>query len=213
MAATQLSIYNAALELCEERALASVTEARKPRYLLDNVWNDGGVNACLEEGDWTFATRTEQLVADPNIQPAWGYVNGFQKPTDWLRTVKMASDPYFQSAFTDYNDEAGYWFAPIATIYVGYVSNNVAYGMNLANWTEAFKKLVAAHFADRIINELTHSENKIAKVAAALKMAVESARGKDGMNEATAFFPRGQLSRARQGMYWSQRSRMGTSWY
>lgn len=213
MAASQLQIYNDALLLCEERLLASTTEARKPRYLLDQVWNNGGIQACLEEGSWTFATRTEAITYDPNIQPAFGYINAFKKPSDYVRTAALSSDPYFTNALTNVADENGYWWADISTLYVKYVSNDAMYGNNLSLWPESFKMFVSAHFAERIVKNLTHSKEIQDRVESMRKNALMSARGKDGMNEPTQFFPRGQLSRARNGMYYGRPTNVGGGWY
>lgn len=209
---TQLQLYNDALDICEERHI-TLTENRKPRFLLDGVWNGGGVNACLEESDWDFARRSAQLVYDPSIQPDWGYIHAFQHPPDWLRTSAIASDPYFQSALTQYNDEAGYWWADLSTLYVKYVSTDPNYGWNLSLWTEAFKQFAAAHFADKIIGSLTHDKQIQQKVAGIRQMRLTSARGKDAMNEPPGFFSRGQLSRARQGLYFGRPDRVGAGWY
>lgn len=209
---TQLSIYNEALILCEERILASLTEARKPRYLLDTVWNDGGVQACLEEGMWTFATRTVAIQYNPAIQPAYGYIHAFQKPADYIRTAALSSEPYFQAALTQIADEAGYWWGDLATLYVKYISNDENYGWNLTLWPQTFFDFVCAHFAKKIVKSLTHDKEIQDRVELARKTTLNSSRSKDAMNEPAGFFPRGQLSRARQGMY-SGRGWMGNGRY
>lgn len=220
VAETQLQVYNDALKLCEERTLGPTTgpgtglnEPRKPRYLLDDVWNGGGVNACLEESDWIFGRRTEQVVYDPSIQPQFGYLYAFKKPPDWLRTSAVSSDPHFQSAMTQYADEAGYWWSDCQTLYVKYISNDPNYGGNLALWPESFKNFVAAHFATKIVGSITHDKQIKADVLEARRTSLISARGKDAMNEPPGFFPRGQLSRARQGLYFGRQNRSGSGWY
>jgi hypothetical protein len=201
VAETQLNLYNDAMLICEERTLASLTEARKPRYLLDQVWNNGGINDCLEEADWIFARRSEMIVYDPSIQPSFGFPHAFGKPADWLRTSAISSDPYFDTNLTQYQDEAGYWWANLDTIYVKYVSNDVNYGQNKNLWSGAFKQFAAAHFASKIIGSLTHSKQVQDKVAAVREFTLLAARGKDTMNEPPGFFTRGQWSRARRGLY------------
>lgn len=204
IAETQLQIYNDALDMCEERQLATLAEDRKPRRLLDGVWNGGGVNACLEEADWIFAKRTLEATYDPNIQPDFGYQHAFQHPPDWLRTSAIASDPYFRSALTSYSDEAGYWWADLQTIYVKFVSNDPNYGGNFALWPESFKQFISAHFASKIIGSLNHDKKLKADVMELRRFHLVTARGKDSMNEPPGFFPRGQLSRARQGSYFGR---------
>lgn len=212
-AATQLSIYNQALILCEERILASLTEDRKPRRLLDQIWNNGGVQLCLEEGLWTFSIRTEAIQFNPSIQPAFGYIHAFPKPADYVRTAAIASDPYFNAALTQFSDEAGYWWGDLATVYVKYVSNDPMYGMNMTAWSQSFQQFVQAHFASQIVKSLTHDKSIQDRVEEQRKQALMSARGKDSMNEAPGFFPRGQLSRARQGLYYGRPNRSGGGWY
>lgn len=204
MAASQLEIYNDALLLCEERLLANTSEARKPRYLLDQVWNNGGVQACLEEGLWTFATRTVSIAFNGSINPSFGYIHAFDKPSDYVRTAAISSEPYFSSALTRVADEAGEWWADLDTLYVKYVSNDANYGNNLARWPESFKAFVAAHFADKIVKNLTHNKEVQEKVELARKMTLASSRGKDAMNEPAHFFPQGNLSRARFGTYFGR---------
>lgn len=213
MVASQLSIYNEALLLCEERILATVNDNTKSRRLLDVIWNDGGVNACLQEAMWSFATRTVAIQFDPNIQPQFGYIHAFKHPDDFVRSAAIASDPYFMSALTQYNDEDGYWWCDLATLFVKYVSNDPNYGNNMPQWPESFKIFVAAHFADKIVKSLTHDDKIQEKVKEFRAKALISARSKDAMNEPPGFFPRGQLSRARQGMYFGRPNRTGQGWY
>lgn len=213
MTVSQLSIYNDALLLCEDRQLATVTDNVKSRRLLDSVWNDGGVKACLEEAMWTFAIRTVAIQFDPSIQPTYGYQHAFAKPSDYIRTSALSSEPYFQAALTQVNDEASYWWADLATLYVKYVSSDPMYGNNMNAWPETFKQFVAAHFANKIVGDLSKDEKIRDKVEKARRDRLISARSKDAMNEPPGFFPRGQLSRARQGMYFGRPNRTGNSWY
>lgn len=203
-AETQLDVYNNALLLCEERMLSSLTEARKPRFLLDQVWNNGGPQACLEEGEWAWSLNTVSVTYNPNVKPPFAFLYAYQKPTDWVRTVGISSDPYFQTPLTQYADENGWWFSDVATIYVKYVSSLPTYGMNLTLWPETFKQFVAAHHASKIVPSLTHDKTIQDRVMEARKRSLFSARGKDEINKPTMFFPRGQLSRARMGMYWGR---------
>lgn len=211
---TQLQIYNDALKLCEERSITSAelaANSRKPCRLLNDVWNGGGVNACLEESDWDFARRTIAATFNPSIQPDFGYIHAFQHPADWLRTSAVSSEPYFNSVYTLYADEAGYWWSDLTTIYVKYVSSNIAYGGNLALWTESFKQFCAAHFAWKIVGNLTHDKVLKKEVFEEYERLRTSARSKDAMNEPASFFPRGQLTRARRGRFFGDPGRSDSS--
>lgn len=206
-AASQLQIYNDALKLCEERLLASTSEARKPRYLLDDVWNGGGIDACLEESDWDFARRTIAATYDPSIQPSFGYQHAFQHPPDWLRTSGISPDPYFETVLTRYSDEGGYWYADIQTIYVKYVSNDANYGKNYNLMPQSFQNFVAAYFANQIVGVLTHDKQIQAKVEQSWMALLKNAKSKDALNEPPGFFPRGSWTRARQGSQFGRPTR------
>src|SRR3546814_6155120 len=112
MTATQLSLYNGALRLCGEAKLANLTEDREPRYVLDDVWDDGALRHCLQQGLWNFAMRTVEAEYSPSVEPSFGFRRAFDKPTDWVRTAAMASDEYFRCPLTSLGarDGGGFWF-------------------------------------------------------------------------------------------------------
>ena len=162
--ATKLSIYNDALLFCGERSLdptLGLTENVEGRRLLDQVWANGGVDACLEEGQWEFAMRTIQIDYDPSITPTYGFARAFDKPSDWILTSAVCSDEFFRVPLLRYVDEAGFWFSDLDTIYVRYVSNDSNYGGNLSLWPRSFSEFVAAHFASKIILKLTNDETRL----------------------------------------------------
>ncbi len=198
---TQLSIYNDALLLVGERFLASLTEQREPRRLLDQVWASGGVKACLEEGQWFFAMRTVQIDYDPSIQPTYGYNRAFQKPADWVETCSVCSDEFFRVPLLQYVDEAGYWYSTLDTIYVRYVSVDSNYGMNLGAWPDSFREFVAAHFASRIILKLTNSSEGEMNMLKLRERLLKEAKGKCAMAQPTQFSAQGNWSKSR--MRWN----------
>lgn len=199
MSADRLGIYNQALRLCGERRLASLTEARKPRYLLDQVWEEGGVNACLEEGQWKFAMRSVQIDYDPSVSPAFGLIYGFSKPSDWIRTSAFTSDERYEVPYRLYKDEPGYWYADITPIYVRYVSNDSGFGGDLSLWPATFFNYVSSHFASEIILDLTEDKDRHVLVDKEEHRRKLDALNKDAMNEGTAMPFRGSWSRSRSG--------------
>lgn len=158
---TRLQIYNGALLLCGDRKLASLTENREPRHLLDDVWNDGGVRYCLEQAQWQFAMRSSRLDYNSSVDPDWGYQRAFDKPTDWVITSGVFQDEYMRSPLLQYADEVSYWFCDRDEIFVRYVSDDNAYGNNLAAWPATFADYVKAHFASKIIRKLPGGAEKV----------------------------------------------------
>lgn len=195
--ATQLSIYNGALLLCGERSLASLTEEREPRRLLDQVWSNNGVRTCLEKGQWNFAMRAVQIDYDTSIEPDFGYARAFEKPSDWVLTSGLCSDEYFRAPLTQYWDEAGYWYADLDTLYVRYVSDDVLYGMNMNEWPDSFREYVEEFFASKVIRKITSSEAEEEKSFRRLKQKLLTAKSRAAMAEPTSFPARGTWSNAR----------------
>lgn len=199
MAYSRLLLYNNALRLLGERRVASLTEDRKPRHLLDQVWNEGGVEFCLEQGQWNFATRAVRIDYDTSITPEFGYSRGFSKPTDWIRTTAVCSDEYFKVPLLQYQDEVDYWYADLNVLYVRYVSKSTDWGLNFALWPQTFASYAAAHFASEIVFDMTSDKERIAMVEREEKLRKRDALNKDAMNEATRMPAPGSWVRARQG--------------
>lgn len=197
----QLSLYNGALRVLGQRKLASLSEDSEPRHLLDDVWDEGGIDACLEEGLWNFATRTIRLDYNPAIEPDFGFQRAFDKPSDWIRTSGLAADGYFRIRLTDEQakDEAGQWYADIDTIYARFVSNDNAYGNDLTLWPQSFINFVEAFFALKISPRIVKAAATRAELQKLYDKMLIKARSKDAMNEGTAFPPQGGWSSARRG--------------
>lgn len=195
--ATKLQVYNNALMLLGERQLASLTENRKPRRLLDQAWDSGAVDACLELSGWTFATRALRLDHDTSLAPDFGMKYVFAHPQDYIQTISICADEMFEVPLQNYQDEGGYWFAHITPIYVRFVSNDDSYGNNIANWPSSFDALVSAYLANETCVSITQSTARQVGAQQAMKMALDSARGKDAIRKPSMRFPTGRLASSR----------------
>lgn len=193
----QLSIYNAALRHIGERELASLTENREPRRVLDGVWDDDFVDTCLEQGYWNFATRAIKITYSPSVEPPFGYRYAFDVPNDHVRTAAVCSDEYFNSPVLGYTTEGEYWFCDLQELYIKYVSNDNAYGMDYSLWPKSFTRWVELYLASLICERLTQNASKQERLMKRAKRALIDARSKDAMEEATTFMPPGSWSRSR----------------
>lgn len=199
MATDRLKIYNGALLLCEQRSLASLTVNEEARRALDEVWNDGGVRWCLEQGQWKFAMRTVRLDYDPAIDPEFGYRRAFAKPDDWVLTSALCSDERFNVPITAYHFEAGYWYCDLDEIYLRYVSDDTAFGLNYSAWPATFTEFVKAYFALRIVRRLPSGGDKFQFVERVFAKNMAIAKNKDAMAEGPRFAAQGNWTRNRQG--------------
>lgn len=198
MATTQLGLYNEALRLIGERRLASISENREPRRVLDDIWNDGAIDYCLEQGQWNFAMRAVEITASATV-PNFGYLFAFDKPNDFIRTAGVAEDERFDQPLTDMNEEVGFWFANINIIYVRYISNATTYGTDLQRWPSTFSKFVAAYLASEAVFTLTQSTEKQKYILGTLADRLKRARSIDAMADPTQFLPQGNWTMARRG--------------
>jgi len=194
----KLSLFNDALLLVGERNLASLTENREPRHLLDQVWDNNGVEDCLEDGQWFFAMRAVRIDYDPAVTPDYGYRYAFDKGSDWIATSAICSDEYYRWPITRYTDENGYWYADETEIYVKYVSNDAAYGNDLSIWPNSFKNFVAAHFASMIALKVTGDTERTKIVLGQRQKRLDKAKNKCAMALPTQFPARGSWVNARQ---------------
>ncbi len=203
MGATKLGLYNGALRILKERKLASLSENREPRRLLDDAYGDGStygvVRYCLEMGQWTFAMRTVRIDYSPSIEPDFGYRYAFDHPADFVRVAAVCQDEFFNTPLLEYADERHYWYASLQAIFVKYVSNHSSYGADLSLWPESFSKIVEARLAFEIAGSLTQGDDKVRLASAFWKEAKRDAKSIDAMNKPTAFPPVGSWVSSRHG--------------
>lgn len=143
---TQLIVYNLALLNLGERRLASLTEPREPRRVLDDLWPIVS-GYCLAQGMWAFALRDSDALAQ--VAGAAGYEHGYTKPADMIHLQVMADViQLYPQIDRDFLDLGATIYTHTATLFCRYSSNDVTSGgMNLAVWTDNFTYYVAAALA------------------------------------------------------------------
>ncbi len=199
----RLKIYNGALLICKQRKLDALTDNVESRHVLDEVWNDGGVDACLSEAQWKFATRAVRITYETSVDPPWGHQRAFLRPDDWISTVAVCSDEFFKVPLLEYVEEGDYWYASIDDIYVRYVSNDSSWGTNYGEWPSAFTQYVKAYFAWRIIGKLAGSGRAGLELKDEVKKVHEdeklTAKNRDAMRGPTQMPARGSWVLSRRG--------------
>lgn len=209
MGITRLQLYNGALLLCGERSLASLSEEREPRRLLDEVYNSNGIDYCLERGQWWFAMRTVRIDNDTSQTPDFGYPYVFSMPDDWIATSAVCQDEYFGVPLIHHAAEPDYWFAAITPIFVKYVSNDAAYGGDLARWPGTFSDFACAYFATRIISKLAGSKAEQREMLFGtngnngyLQQTLHTAKNAAAKTQPTQVLAQGRWTKARSGSRW-----------
>lgn len=207
---SKLTVFNGCLREIGERKLSSLTENREPRRVLDSVWDNDFIRQCLSEGLWNFAMRTVELTYSPSVSPDFGYSRAFDKPEDWVRTASLSADERFATPLLQYNDEAGYWFADLDTIYVRYVSDDDEYGSDLSLWSPKFTLFVETELAARAAKRITGSDSDAARIEKLARDRLRQARSVDAMDEPTKFAPTGSWVSARGGRNRRDRGNRGS---
>jgi hypothetical protein len=199
MAASKISIYNAALGHLGERKLSSLTENREPRRVLDDYYADI-IGLCLEKHPWKFAVRHSEISASASVTPDFGFNNAFAKPDDWIRSIKFSADSTFSGSPLRMSEELDYWYADCDPLYVMYVSNSATLGgMRLGKWSEAFEEYVTLRLAMAIAPRITGNKADIDLLMKRAKRAFNEAVAVDRSGSSPEEPPVGTWAQSRSG--------------
>lgn len=198
--ATQLFIFNEALGHLGERQLASLSENREPRRVLDYYWSPT-VSYALQEGLWRFARRTSQIDADTTITPQFGFNDVFQYPQDWVRTQIVSTSPTLDPPLLQYRNEGGFLYCNATPIYLSYISDDPQYGMNIGVWPEAFSDYVAWRLARLSCLRITSDKALMEELKKTEDRARRVAKGNEAMSDPPGLPPVPMWARARRGAF------------
>lgn len=197
---TQLFIYNEALGHLGERQLASLSEPREPRRVLDSYYSDV-VAYCLLQGLWRFARRTVSIDASTTVIPQFGFNNAFEYPNDWIRTQIISTSPDLDPPLLQYRDENNFIYANATPIYLSYISADPQYGLNLGLWPENFVDYVVFRLASRACLRITNDKDLRKELIADENKARRNAKASDAENDPPGLPPVSFWVRARRGAF------------
>ena len=208
----KLTIYNGALLFIGEGKLASIASpaTEEKQRLLDSVWDRGGINDCLSDGQWNFAMRAAKLDYETSIEPSFGPSRAFEKPSDLVRLCGFCYDAYFSSPIDNFSEEAGYWYADVDELYIKYVSNDSSWGSDYSLWTSRFTRYVEAYFGTRIAPALVKDINVRALLTKEMKNLLSLAQSQDAMSGPSQALPMGSWRASRYGSGRGDRGRYGS---
>ena len=198
MTVSKLSLYQGALLNLSIERLDTISEDIEPRHTMDDVWDNQLRDRVLQKGQWNFATRSVKLESSTSTTPTFGYQYAFDKASDFLRTVGVCQDEYFDIPLTRYVDEASWWFADMDPIYVRYVSNDSSYGYDYSIWPPNFSEWVEHYMAYKAGGRLKGQFDTDA-LYKKQKQALLEAKSTDAMESPALFPPLGSWSNSRVG--------------
>ena len=158
MAIDKLGIYNNALQLIGERKLASISENREPRRLLDSAYDFGAVNYCIEIVKPSFSRKTIKLTSS-NVSANHDLDNVFDLPADWITTVDVYSDSRLDQPISRYINEDRTIACEYSTIYVRYSSSDNS--EDYSKWSPSFLHVVSTYLAREISTRLAPEDYDI----------------------------------------------------
>ena len=198
-APTQLSLYNGALPLCSERKLASLSDDGESLRTLNDVWADGFLDKCLEQGWWKHAMRTVSQTFTTGVALSFGYTYGKVWPTDLVTLYQISTDERFSLPLLNYYEQGRTWYCDFETVYIRYVSNDAIYGASYALWPESYRNFVHHALAFQVLPRLADPKVKLDDLERKLHVALLDARSKDAMKDPTKFLPESSWPAARRG--------------
>jgi len=204
----QLSIYNGALTIVGERKLANLNENREPRFKLDDVWDNEIIERVLHMGLWNFSARSVELTASPSVTPSFGYQFAFDKPpADFIRTMQVCYDEYFNLPITRYSDEGQWIFTDTEIIYFQYVSSDLEFGADFSLWPPNFTEMVEHYMAYKAGPRMIGIDISERTLEAKWERTLLKAKSSDAMEGPARFPPKGGWARSRQGFRRADRER------
>lgn len=195
----KLGLYNGALRLLKQRALATISDGVEARLLLDAVY-DETLAWCLESGNWNAASVSVAIEASDDIEPSFGFGCAVEKPDDWVRTIGIAANGEFSPPLSagEYLDEGAYWSCNCDPLYVRYVSSDTQAGLDMSLWLPSFIKFVQHQLAFEIGPHIGNlSEAALDRLERERDRAMRDARSKNSSNGPPMRPPTGRLVRSR----------------
>ena len=196
---TQLDLFNGALTLIGERSLSSTSEATESQRLLTAVYGRGAVNFCLSRAEWRFAQRTVQLDSVVGLTPTFGFLYGFNVPSDHIRTVSLCIDENSTIPNNDYDKQGAVFYSNVDPMYLKYVSNGANYGALLSSWPVQFARYFEHYLASQICYKLTGGKISTDAATVIAEKMLDIARTADAAEGPGKFIPMGRFGRSRHG--------------
>lgn len=192
----KLSLYNLALATyIGSRRLATLTDDDPARYALDAAY-DKTLAYMLKRGAWEFALRTVELTPEVTA-PTFHRQHAYEKPDDFVRIARISPDARFDVELMGYRLDGDYIYADQEPVFLQYVSDDAAYGMDLDRYPEAYEQAVAAYLAYQSTLEVSKDRGDRSDLLKLCAMTLDTARRQDAVDEPVKGKPAGRFVRSR----------------
>lgn len=174
---SDVEIANLALaKLGDEGEISALTEDSRAARAINGCYA-AMRDAVLRDHPWNFATRRVQLA--PLLDaPAWGGLNAFELPADFLRLLEAEGDP-------DWQIEGRTILAATSVLNLRYTARIEDSGL----YDPLFAEALACRIAQQLALRITGSSTVLADAARAYQLALAAAKRVDGQDNPPEPFP------------------------
>lgn len=178
MANSPVEICNLAISWLGGKQIISLDDGTTEANLCKANY-DLGRRAVLEERDWTFATRREQLTPLAEL-PKFGYSYKFALPPDFIRAIGVYNPDYSNSdnpITTNYVIEDNYLLANISNIDIKYIFNQIVTN----RFSPLFDQTLAAYLGFLISIPLTQEKTQQERLFNIYNSLLDDASASNGL--------------------------------
>ena len=180
-----------------ERTLASLSESRKSRRVLDTIWDNNFVKGVLEDGQWSFGKRRVMSDYDPDYETEFGYARKHTIPDDFVRLTGISVSEFFHDPLVLYEFKDSI-YTDHDTIYLEYVSDGSTFGGDLSKWPENVVAYAEVKLARLAYLSISRDKEYLATLRKQEKDLLIQAQSMDNMQDATKFRPVSSWLRSRR---------------
>jgi hypothetical protein len=165
MGTTKLQLYKRACVLMEQSPISALSDNVEVRRRLDDHYDDT-LAWLMEQGFWRTGMRTVEITQNESVSPAFSFEFAHDMPSDFVKRYVVSASEFLdppldeQQSGNAYLMEGGYIWANVTPIYMRYLSNDSAYGLDLTLWTEGMANACAHELAARACPVTTGSTEK-----------------------------------------------------
>jgi hypothetical protein len=194
---SKLSVVNEALRALGVKSLVTLTDDVEARYVMVDEAYDTALDYVLERGDWHFAAKDVAPAADlvtPAL-PSYEYV--FDKPGDWIKTVRVYVIQDGEPYDIDFQDYEGHLHANESVIRLRYLRNTAT---DVATWTQVAASCFSLYLAAQCTHRLTGSRASRADLLDDFDKMLRSSKFEDAKRSRLRYRQTGRLVRSRLGV-------------
>lgn len=200
MTTDKLALYNVACLALGDQRLGALTDDRPIRYDLDELYDRGKglINWAMEKGYWKWAVRAIKIDPSTSVEPAFGFSEAYQIPTDFVQLDMISSSETFSRPLDVYEFEGDYIYTNVVPLYLRYTSDDGSWGADLTKWPVTFLEWLGTYMALKVCPR-TKSEAFVEDLRKTERRLFYATRSADARNKPPRWAPLSTWASSRLG--------------